>query len=48
MLTVEKMEASLAHLLLEEEPESEPGMLAGPQVRHEAQISQADIDHLFD
>jgi chemotaxis protein CheZ len=46
MLTVEKMEASLAHLLLEEE--AEPELLAGPQVRSEEQISQADIDHLFD
>ncbi len=46
MLTVEKMEASLAHLLLEEE--ADPGLLAGPQVRSEEQISQADIDNLFD
>jgi len=45
MLTVEKMEASLAHLLLEEE---DAGVLAGPQVRHEEQASQADIDSLFD
>lgn len=46
MLTVEKMESSLAHLLLEEE--ADPGLLAGPQVRPEEQVSQADIDSLFD
>jgi chemotaxis protein CheZ len=46
MLTVEKMEASLAHLLLEEE--ADPGLLAGPQVHSAEQISQADIDNLFD
>lgn len=46
MLTVEKMESSLAHLLLEEEADA--GMLSGPQVRSEEQISQADIDNLFD
>jgi chemotaxis protein CheZ len=46
MLTVEKMESSLAHLLLEEE--ADPGLLAGPQVRVEEQVSQADIDNLFD
>jgi chemotaxis protein CheZ len=46
MLTVEKMESSLAHLLLEEEPD--PGLLAGPQIHAEEQVSQADIDNLFD
>jgi chemotaxis protein CheZ len=46
MLTVETMEASLAHLLLEEEADA--GMLAGPQVRPEETVSQADIDDLFD
>jgi chemotaxis protein CheZ len=46
MLTVEKMETSLAHLLLEEEADA--GLLAGPQVRVEEQVSQADIDNLFD
>lgn len=46
MLTVERMESSLAHLLLEEE--ADPGLLAGPQVRAEEQVSQADIDNLFD
>ena len=46
MMTVEKMEASLAHLLLEEEVDA--GSLAGPQVRIEEQVSQADIDNLFD
>ena len=47
MLTVEKMESSLAHLLLEGEDEGD-GLLAGPQVRSEEQVSQADIDNLFD
>jgi hypothetical protein len=47
MLTVEKMESSLAHLLLEGEDEGD-GVLAGPQVRSEEQVSQADIDNLFD
>ncbi len=46
MQTVEKMETSLAHLLLDEE--ADPGLLAGPQVRSEEQVSQADIDNLFD
>jgi chemotaxis protein CheZ len=46
MLTIEKMETSLAHLLLEEE--ADPGLLAGPQVRSDEQISQVDIDNLFD
>lgn len=46
MVTVEKMEDSLAHLLLEED--ADPGLLAGPQVRVEEQVSQADIDNLFD
>jgi chemotaxis protein CheZ len=46
MLTIEKMETSLAHLLIEEDAES--GLLEGPQVRAEAQVSQADIDNLFD
>jgi chemotaxis protein CheZ len=46
MLTVEKMEASLAHLLLEEE--ADPDLLAGPQIHPAEQVSQADIDNLFD
>jgi chemotaxis protein CheZ len=45
MLTVERMESSLAHLLLEEEGGT--GKLAGPQVRLEESISQADVDALF-
>ncbi len=45
MLTVERMENSLAHLLLEEEGDA--GKLAGPQVRLEDSISQADVDSLF-
>ncbi|OYY95235.1 MAG: hypothetical protein B7Y41_01625 [Hydrogenophilales bacterium 28-61-23] len=46
MLTIERMEASLAHLLLDEE--ADPGLLAGPQIHGEARASQADIDNLFD
>jgi chemotaxis protein CheZ len=46
MLTIEKMESSLAHLLLDEEADA--GGLAGPQIRAEEQISQVDIDNLFD
>lgn len=46
MLTVEKMEAGLAHLLIEEE--GDQGLLAGPQVRAEDKVSQDDIDSLFD
>lgn len=46
LLTVEKMEAGLAHLLIEEE--GDPGLLAGPQTRPEGGVSQADIDSLFD
>lgn len=42
---VQKMEDSLAHLLMEEEP-AEP--LSGPAVRKEDQVSQTDIDDLFD
>lgn len=46
LVTVEKMETGLAHLLIEEE--GDPGLLAGPQVRAEEQVSQDDIDSLFD
>ena len=46
LVTVEKMEAGLAHLLIEEEGDG--GMLAGPQVRAEERVSQDDIDSLFD
>ncbi len=45
MLTIEKMETSLAHLLLEEE--ADPGLLSGPQVHSAEQVSQADVDDLF-
>ena len=46
LVTVEKMEAGLAHLLIEEE--GDQGLLAGPQVRAEERVSQDDIDSLFD
>ncbi|TCJ14687.1 hypothetical protein EZJ19_09585 [Parasulfuritortus cantonensis] len=42
--TVQRIEDSLAHLLIEEAPE---GNLSGPQVRQAEQISQDDIDDLF-
>jgi chemotaxis protein CheZ len=42
--TVQKLEDSLAHLLVEDEPD---GPLSGPQVRREEQVSQEDIDSLF-
>ena len=46
LVTVEKMESGLAHLLIDEE--ADPGLLAGPQVRAEERVSQDDIDSLFD
>jgi chemotaxis protein CheZ len=46
MITVEKMETGLAHLLIEAEPD--PGLLAGPQVKATERVSQDDIDSLFD
>jgi chemotaxis protein CheZ len=46
LVTVEKMEAGLAHLLIEEEGDG--GLLAGPQVRAEERVSQDDIDSLFE
>lgn len=42
--TVQRMEDSLAHLLVEDEAE---GPLAGPQVKESARVSQDDIDDLF-
>lgn len=42
--TVQRMEDSLAHLLVEDESE---GPLAGPQVKESARVSQDDIDDLF-
>jgi chemotaxis protein CheZ len=44
--TVQRMEDSLAHLLVEAEPEA--GLLSGPQIHAEEQVSQEDIDSLFD
>jgi hypothetical protein len=46
LVTVEEMEAGLAHLLIE--TEDDPGLMAGPQVRKVEQICQDDIDRLFD
>ncbi|MEW5769998.1 MAG: protein phosphatase CheZ [Pseudomonadota bacterium] len=45
LVTVERMETGLAHLLIEDEAENEE--LSGPQVRREEQISQDDVDSLF-
>ncbi len=45
MVTVQKMEDGLVHLLIDEEQE---GKLAGPAVREEGRVSQDDIDSLFD
>jgi chemotaxis protein CheZ len=44
--TVQRMEDSLAHLLLEAEPDA--GLLSGPQINAAEQISQEDVDSLFD
>lgn len=46
MTTMQRMEASLAHLLMEADEDA--GLLAGPQLRREEQVSQAEIDNLFD
>ncbi|MBM4181437.1 MAG: protein phosphatase CheZ [Betaproteobacteria bacterium] len=46
MVTVQKMEDGLVHLLLDDEPD--PGLLAGPAVTPRAAISQDDVDSLFD
>lgn len=45
MVMVQKMEDNLAHLLIDEEPDPH---LAGPATRKENQVSQQDIDDLFD
>lgn len=42
---VQKMEDSLVHLLVEEEPD--PGLLAGPAVTPAAAVSQDEVDDLF-
>lgn len=43
--TVQRIEDSLAHMLVDVEPD---GTLTGPQVREQERISQVDIDTLFD
>lgn len=45
MLTVQKMEDSLVHLLVEDN--KDPNALAGPVTKPEQQVSQEDIDNLF-
>jgi chemotaxis protein CheZ len=44
--TVQRMEDSLAHLLVE--AEADGGLLAGPQTNQSEQVSQEDVDSLFD
>ena len=45
MLMVQKMEDSLVHLLVDEEPD--PGLLAGPALTPVAAASQDEVDDLF-
>jgi chemotaxis protein CheZ len=45
MVMVQKMEDSLVHLLVDDDPD--PGLLAGPAVTPQAAISQDDVDSLF-
>ncbi len=45
MVMVQKMEDNLVHLLIDEDPDPH---LAGPATRKENQVSQQDIDDLFD
>lgn len=45
MVMVQKMEDSLLHLLVDDEPD--PGMLAGPAVTLQTAVSQDDVDKLF-
>ncbi len=45
MAMVQKMEESLVHLLVKDEPEA--GQMSGPAVKPEAAISQDDVDDLF-
>ncbi len=45
MVLVRKMEDSLVHLLVEDEPD--PGLLAGPAVTPKTTVSQNEVDDLF-
>lgn len=45
MVMVQKMEDSLVHLLVSEDPDA--SLLAGPAVTAQAAISQDDVDNLF-
>lgn len=45
LVMVQKMEDNLVHLLIDEDPDPK---LAGPATRKENQVSQQDIDDLFD
>lgn len=46
LVTVERIESGLAHLLIE--AEADDGLLAGPQVSGDSGLDQDDIDSLFD
>lgn len=46
LITLERLESNLAHLLVE--TDAEPEHLAGPQAAGGARVSQDDIDALFD
>lgn len=46
LLTVQKLEDNLAHLLVE--ADAEPEYLAGPALKREAAVSQQEVDSLFD
>lgn len=45
LVVVQKMEDSLVHLLVDDEPD--PGLLAGPAVTPAAAVSQDEVDDLF-
>ncbi len=45
MVLVQKMEDSLVHLLVDDEPD--PGLLAGPAIKLAAAVSQDEVDDLF-
>jgi chemotaxis protein CheZ len=45
MLMVQKMEDSLVHLLVSDDPDA--NLLAGPALTPQAAISQDDVDNLF-
>ena len=46
LVTVERMESSLVHLLIDEEEST--GLMNGPQIDSAEKVSQSDVDSLFD